>query len=82
MRNLALNAGPDWSDLTRRRTVDVVVGLTLHCLLLTLYVMGVMLMRAMRFLARMLYSSALRVATVLGVIQPVRLMTEVCSRWH
>nr|KAG5691368.1 hypothetical protein BaRGS_033417 [Batillaria attramentaria] len=68
--------GLEWSNLTRHRTIDVVVGLTIHCLLMAVYLLLAKCARVARTVALFFYAVVLRVATWLGVVRPVRLVRD------
>ncbi|KAK7475891.1 hypothetical protein BaRGS_00032859, partial [Batillaria attramentaria] len=77
LRALCKSLGLEWSNLTRHRTIDVVVGLTVHCLLMAVYLLLAKCARVARTVALFFYAVVLRVATWLGVVRPVRLTGKV-----
>ncbi|KAL8572157.1 hypothetical protein ACOMHN_057832 [Nucella lapillus] len=66
----------EWSALTRRRRVDVIVGLTLHCLLMSLHVMLLTLARASLWLMIVFNWAVWKTAAMLGLVRPLRLIKD------
>ena len=67
----------EWSTLTRTRRADVMVGLTLQCLLMSLPVLVASVARACRVVVVTLYALTVRLATLFGVVRPLRLVKDV-----
>ncbi|KAK7091807.1 uncharacterized protein [Littorina saxatilis] len=65
-----------WSALTCTRRVDVIVGLTLHCLLMSLHVLVSFVARGARCVLLVLNTVLFRLATAFGFVRPLRLLRD------